>query len=80
MLTVMLCCFKYRINYCLYTWYQSNTAPAKYVPLVNDSILDRVIQLKPESKELAQKFRQRACSVFAATSKKAGSAKIEFLK
>ena len=57
-----------------------NTAAAKYVSLVNDSILDRVIQLKPESEELAQKLRQRACSVFAAASKKAGRARLGYLK
>lgn len=66
-------------NKLLFGWYQNNTAAAQYVPLVNASILDRVIQLKPESEELARKFRQRACSVFAAASKKAGRARIRFL-
>ena len=41
-------------NKLLFTWYQSNTAPAEYVSLVNGAILDKVIQLKPESEELAQ--------------------------
>ena len=45
-------------NKLLFTWYQSNTAAADYVSLINDAILDKVIQLKPESKDLAQKFRQ----------------------
>ena len=34
-------------NKLLFGWYQSNTAAAQYVSLVNASI-DRVIQLKPE--------------------------------
>ena len=66
-------------NKLLFTWYQSNTAAAKYVSLVNNAILDKVIQLKPENEELARKFRQRACSVFAAASKKAGRARIMYL-
>ena len=33
-------------NKLLFTWYQSNTAPADYVSLVNVAILDKVIQLK----------------------------------
>ena len=67
-------------NKLLFTWYQSNTAPADYVSLVNVAILDKVIQLKPESDELARKFHQRACSVFAAASKKAGRSRIGYLK
>lgn len=67
-------------NKLLFGWYQSNTAAAKYVSLVNDAILDRVIQLKPESEELARKLCQRACSVFAAVSKKAGRARLGYLK
>lgn len=66
-------------NKLLFGWYQSNTAAAQYVPLVNASILDRVIQLKPESEELARKFHQRACSVFTAACKKAGRARIGYL-
>lgn len=66
-------------NKLLFTWYQSNTAPADYVSLVNGAILDKVIQLKPESEELARRFHQRACSVFAATSKKARRARIGYL-
>ena len=45
-------------NKLLFTWYQSNTAAAKYMSLVNDAILDKVILLKPENEELARKFRQ----------------------
>ena len=67
-------------NKLLFTWYQSNTAPTDYVSLVNVAILDKVIQLKPESDELARKFHQRARSVFAAASKKAGHAQIGYLK
>ena len=48
--------------------------------LVNDAILDKLIQLKPECDELAKKFHQRARSVFAAASKKAGRARIGYLK
>ena len=56
-------------NNLLFGWYQSNTAVARYV--VNDAILDKLIQLKPDSDELTKKFHQRARSVFAAASKKA---------
>lgn len=42
----------------LFTWYQSNAAVADYVSLMNDAILDKVIQLKPESEGLIQKFHQ----------------------
>ena len=45
-------------NKLLFTWYQSNTAAAKYVPLVNDAILDKIMQLKPENDELSRKFHQ----------------------
>ena len=64
----------------VYTWYQSNIAPADYVSEVNAAVLDKVIQLKPDSEELARKFHQRARSVFAAASKKAGRARIGYLK
>ena len=67
-------------NKLLFTWYQSNTALADYVSLVNVAILDKVIQLKPECEVLARKFHQRARSVFAATSKKAGRARISYLR
>lgn len=66
-------------NKLLFTWYQSNTAAANYVSLINDAILDKVIQLRPESEDLARKFHQRACSVFAAASKKSGRAWMAYL-
>ena len=45
------------LNKLLFTWYQSNTAAAKYVSQVFDAILDKVIQLKPENEELIRKLR-----------------------
>ena len=52
---------------------------------ISITLRDRVvyfldIQLKPENDELSRKFRQRACSVFTAASKKAGRARIGYLK
>ena len=67
-------------NKLLFTWYQGNTAPADYVSHVNAAVLDKVVQLKPESEDLARKFHQRARSVFAAASKKAGRARMAYLK
>lgn len=38
-------------NKLLFTWYQSNTAAAKYVSLVNDAILDSLRQKMTSSLE-----------------------------
>ena len=43
-------------NKLLFGWYQSNTAATWYVSLVNDAILDKLIQLKPECGELGKKI------------------------
>ena len=47
-------------NRLLFGWYQNYTITCKYVSLVNDVILDKVVQLKPKSDDLAQKLHQRA--------------------
>ena len=47
-------------NELLFSWYQSNTAAANYVPLINDAILDKVIQLKPESEDPGRSYMYSA--------------------
>ena len=66
-------------NRLLYSWYQNNTVSSEYVPLVNSVILDKIIQLKPESEELAKKFRRSAKNVFGTVSKKSGRARMTYL-
>ena len=66
-------------NRLLFSWYQKNTVISKYISLINLVILDKVIQFKPESEDVARKLKQRACSVFAAASKKSGRARMVYL-
>lgn len=46
-----------RVSNCLlFSWYQNNTVSSKYVLLANAVILDKVIQLKPESEDLLERL------------------------
>lgn len=68
-------------NRLMFMWYKENTIrTTNYLPLINGAVYNQVIQLK-QKEELAQKVCQRAGSVFRyASRKKAGRARMEFLK
>ena len=68
-------------NRLLFQWYQENTVYAShYLPLLNASIANKVVQVKVDSDEVGQQLCQRAGSVCRYSRKKAGRGRMEFLK